>query len=796
MKKIFLQTKMPDYFVALDLETTGIDREKDKIIEIGAIKFDQNRVIDRFETLINPEMPIPQIASFITGIYAQDTENAPLIQDQIASLKEFIGDYPIIGHFVHFDTEFLAANGLPLNNAIFDTFYLSTILLPNLSSYSLETISRQFNFQHENKHRAADDALASMHLFRIILEQISAIEPTKKSEIKTLLTKSTWSAAQLFTEEKFSHNKESSLNRIEIEKSEIEITENESSKKILNSLQENQNLIIEDNFSENNLSKILIPVAKYANENPEAKFLLLINSLNKKIKPIEKLLTKIQEKHNPNLHSVFISNCENYLDEKLFTEFLKKETFNDSESSLILKIILQLKSSKHKFIHEIKLSDEEYAIFQTLSCTSENDSFLKILKEKNTANLKITSYKNFIDILTKTQIEAPEFTHLIITQAGKFKKQIQLQSTEQVKIDDFINIIKTSKLDTQSKDQLASKFEIAFGLSGIFFETESLIQKNNYQIDLTNDHLNQKQFQQIIESLKNAYQEAIEKLELQNQKSTSHLISQNFKKFLKIIEKISDPLYAKHLVKQKSSMIFKSMNLQIIDHFSEFLEKKNPQILLSDSSLDINDNFNFTLKSLKLKIKFNKFKIPTSEVFINTIVDLPPPSAANFQEECENWLTNFFQENQQHTFILANSKRAMEQIFQTLKSKLDSQKFNIQGQNSTGSFGKIIENLDSGKINITIGSQILWQEIDLKTHQQSVLIIQKLPFEIISDPIIKHESQFLNNSFLELLLPQAVLKFKEIIRKFDSSHYPFEIFVLDQRLKTSKFGQNFLDNCK
>lgn len=138
--------------VSLDIETSGLSKEKDKIIEIGLIKFKGEEIIDSFKSLINPEIEVPYEVLSITGIKQSELKKAPKFQELRDKIKQFINNYPIVGHNIKFDLDFLEANGLKINNQFYDTWQLSLILLPNLPTYSLEFLA---NFLKINPPREA-----------------------------------------------------------------------------------------------------------------------------------------------------------------------------------------------------------------------------------------------------------------------------------------------------------------------------------------------------------------------------------------------------------------------------------------------------------------------------------------------------------------------------------------------------------------------------------------------------------------------------------------------------------------
>ncbi|PIQ79806.1 hypothetical protein COV81_00820 [Candidatus Peregrinibacteria bacterium CG11_big_fil_rev_8_21_14_0_20_41_10] len=151
-------------FICLDIETTGFSYEDDQIIEIAAVKFSGDNQIDTFQTLIYTEQAIPIIVQDLTGIKNTMLAGKPLLADVKAQLLDFVGNYPIIGHNINFDLDFLGTKGIVIPGKRIDTFPMSQTLVPNAISYSLETLSYHL-VTHQPTHRALDDVLANIELF-------------------------------------------------------------------------------------------------------------------------------------------------------------------------------------------------------------------------------------------------------------------------------------------------------------------------------------------------------------------------------------------------------------------------------------------------------------------------------------------------------------------------------------------------------------------------------------------------------------------------------------------------------
>jgi predicted DnaQ family exonuclease/DinG family helicase len=191
---------MPQTYVALDLETTGLDPDHDAITEIGAVKFCADEVLDTFSTFVNPGRAIPFAITELTGIRDEDVADAPSLHDILPSLSRFVGGHTVIGHSVEFDMAFLNRHGCLTENDILDTFELSTVLITHADRYSLESLSLLLGIELEQAHRALDDAQASHRLFYALLRRAASLPPRVLKEIVGHGERVNWQAAAFFRE--------------------------------------------------------------------------------------------------------------------------------------------------------------------------------------------------------------------------------------------------------------------------------------------------------------------------------------------------------------------------------------------------------------------------------------------------------------------------------------------------------------------------------------------------------------------------------------------------------------------
>ena len=165
------------FFTAFDLETTGLYPEKDRIIEIGAIKFNLDGDEYRFSGLIDPGISIPEGASRINGISDDMVKGKPSIDEILPGFVDFINDTAVIAHNIGFDAGFVNAEAEKLGivlkpNPCIDTVILGKIYFSGLYSYSLGKLSKALGINIENAHRAEDDAEACMKIFLKCIEKV------------------------------------------------------------------------------------------------------------------------------------------------------------------------------------------------------------------------------------------------------------------------------------------------------------------------------------------------------------------------------------------------------------------------------------------------------------------------------------------------------------------------------------------------------------------------------------------------------------------------------------------------
>lgn len=184
--------------VSLDIESTGLDENREAIIEIAAVKFNGRRVEDEFNTLINPGKHIPDFITGLTGIDDAMVRQAPRLRDIAHELTAFVGDAPILGHNVKFDIRFLRKAGLFEFQQTLDTYELASVLLPAASRYNLGALGQQLGIPLPATHRALDDARVTHACYVRLLDLARELPLETLQEIVELGNYVDWDAGWAF----------------------------------------------------------------------------------------------------------------------------------------------------------------------------------------------------------------------------------------------------------------------------------------------------------------------------------------------------------------------------------------------------------------------------------------------------------------------------------------------------------------------------------------------------------------------------------------------------------------------
>ncbi|MFH1534069.1 MAG: exonuclease domain-containing protein [Nitrospirota bacterium] len=757
-------------FISLDLETTGFDPNNDKIIEFGAIKFDLNGEKERLQFLANPGTKLPDIITHITHITDEDLANAPQFSEKAEEIAAFIGDLPIVGHNIQFDTGFLRTNGIEIKNPEYDTCQLASILLPGLPSYSLEILSHQLKLEHEEKHRAIDDSIAAMELFMKLADHFSHLPTELIEKIKNLCKKTDWELKDFLLS-----IEPRDPRSFERENITAEFKPSPYLKKILETQDSTlieikppyQDLIKE--LSENIDKDSYISI-------PDQIFKQISDSLPKNIAKID--------------------SPSKYLSLKRLEEFEKKNHFEKYEFTTLLKLLIWKEQTETGHLSEIIFFNEEKTLIPSINIQANEDTeyFFKKALEKDKPSPAVCSHQYTIE-------KNPPARELIIINSEKFVQSIAFDNSHYLKLDVLLSQLRILG-ENETTQSLSSTSTIIFGLIGLLFEKYNDQNQYTARCEIKPDILASSTCKDLISSIANLI-ESSKKLvadpakavaEIKNEKNEIDL--QNWKSSLKALQ----DTFLKPNLEHNFIWIEKDFSENIVIRLYPYSTKESLQKIINNAgkftiiseNIDFNDDGAFTKDLLGLDKSTPLIKTGGKredlEIFITQ------DSSAE-RDSVEKFLESYLPERKGRTAIIFNSKQQLSTF--TLKLSKHLSNLNIKTVSQmTGSLGKLREQFKQDPNNsVLFVTPNFWE--NFKDHDLiDSIIIHKIPFDPPSVPYITATSKNYRNPFIEFQIPRAAFTLKKMINSLPNTAKQKEVVLLDSRLVEKDYGEVITENLK
>jgi len=184
-----------EHFVCIDCETTGLDVNQDRIIEVAVVHFSLTETFGSFESLIDPQISIPESSIAFHNITQEMVTGKPVIAAVLPAILELIGKRIVVGHGVGFDIEILALAaeraGIPCS--LRHNLYLDTLRMArhygDSPTNSLDQLRQHFNIEQEGWHRAMNDVIVNMEVFKYLAKRFRTTEQLFETLSKPILMK-------------------------------------------------------------------------------------------------------------------------------------------------------------------------------------------------------------------------------------------------------------------------------------------------------------------------------------------------------------------------------------------------------------------------------------------------------------------------------------------------------------------------------------------------------------------------------------------------------------------------------
>ncbi|MHB1126422.1 MAG: helicase C-terminal domain-containing protein [Bacillota bacterium] len=471
------QIPLPRSFVAIDLETTGLEAGVDQIIEVGAVKVTGDQVCE-FHSLVSGSVSIPWHITRLTGISDDMLIQAPQWPDIQDRLQEFIGDCLLVGHRPAFDLGFLQAAGLGLPNPVLDTAELGRMLIPGLGNWTLAHLAHRLAVHPARHHRALDDARTAADVIRALASILGTYPPPVLQYLYNLadgmeqamvdfiqgsireilkifpdakLGQSMWflpapkMGKNLFSQEQLRSQKEGDFKLPEdqiahvlegnttlagiIPDFESRPQQSAMLKEVSRAFNQRQHLIVEAGTGTGKSLGYLIPAAWWASSAGQ-RVVVATHTINLQEQLLSKDIPMVERILDCTLRAVLVKGRNNYLCLRKFQQAVQDQrNSNSEENKLLIRLLLWLTSTERGDRGEIALNAQEMEIWLLYAadgetCLSthcpwyERDCFVtRLRRQSEQAHLLIVNHSLLLTDAKMDNQVLPEYRRLIIDEA-------------------------------------------------------------------------------------------------------------------------------------------------------------------------------------------------------------------------------------------------------------------------------------------------------------------------------------------------------------------------------------------
>lgn len=798
---------MSEKYAVVDLETTGPNPQRDKIIQIGVVLIDDGKITDQFAQDINPECALPIHIANLTGITDRQLKSAPLFEEVAPLIYALIQNRVFIAHNINFDYQFLkyhfAQANINFDEDGIDTVELTQILYPTLESYRLEDIAKVFELTHSNSHQADSDAYATAALYLKLSEKANRLPKYLLGQLSDLAAELSYQTSTFFQSaylsSTISQQPYVAVNGLLLKKINVNHVK-----------AKNKPLILDEVLSRFKMEKRSIQaemIAYLAERKILPNFIEAPSGIGKTFAYLFSILNRIEkgqrlvvstetkllqsqlvDEELPKILEMFgikgtlLKSKQNYLNLTALKKNLKIAT-GKRTSIYQMGVLVWLLETETGDLDELNNLDLTHNFFESVRYSKDSsinqfgeyDFYHRITAQILHSTILITNHAYLLECL-KQKPELFSNDILLIDEAHQWLRAIEQTQEIRINLASLLKQLeqeafeKDNELQLRIIDTLKVTFNELMTTDTTYFDEEWFIENNSLVESLTiylNDLLSVgteyvDDVEQILDFFKPNQLEKVKWIA----ETAPFTIAENCLDVSKVNEWLtffSEQIFISATLSFNQATDF-FPKLLGIQHY-EFMQfdstiYRNQQLWVADDSPDI---LNLSTK------EYSRFICQV----IYDLIDLKRP-----------------------ILLLFTSQELLKQTYYHLENQLRTAVF---AQGITGSNSRILKRFRYADEAILLATSSFWEGVDFPEFEKSILVITRLPFEQPENPFVKRmtlvQEQLFNNAFGDYTLPMATLKLRQAFgRNLRHQKQKSAIVMLDKRLITKGYGKRIINN--
>ncbi|WP_404442415.1 hypothetical protein LG307_12600 [Sutcliffiella horikoshii] len=823
---------MKQRFVVLDLETTGnTPKKNDKIIQVGAVLIEDGEIVERFASFVNPQCTIPPFIEQLTNINQEMVDRAPTFAQIAPMLCEMLRGSSLVAHNVPFDLSFLQhelkASGHPtFSGNTFDTVELARILLPTQKSYKLTDLSIFYKLNHDNPHRADSDAEATAIVFLKLLEKIQKLPSITIRQLHTFLHSMKSDIHLLFQEKGVSASLSHVLydEKLAIRKVSQQPIEEQAITKsnLLTKVKGQLNLFDKDlsalldarqhglleippSYKLHTFGALLFALVNNKKVVISATTLETKNALEKQVSSLSNkaafLLSEIKGKYY-------------YLSLARFVTVLAENDDNYDAVLTKAQILVWLTETETGDMQELSLSSGGRLLWDSINCSygvSINESeeelcfYVRAKNRVENASIVFTNHMFLAKEIWKPEAFM-QIEHFLVEDASAFHQSVSRFLGKEISYLDLyfaLSRLKETPVVQQAKEELDEAFRLI--RSYCLLRTKTGQSRVIYRYDVLKEK--SPGWYAVLEAAQRLYMKLTEVLLSMEKEAEATALKQmrdTFNALLFSDDHQSLNWFDVHIKGARNSVTIHEQPLDVSHNLAEKFYQQKSSVLFISPALSVDNNFDYMLEELGLTdfypktISVENAGTDYPGVFIPT--DMPAITRGKneaFNEIAAMQLLELLEDRGGRILVTFSSLEMLSSVYQAIKSLPNAFETVVVSQSSmSGGKQKILKAAANFEKAILLVTNGFLEEINLQGEKIDTLVVMRLPFKSMDEPVMAAKISTIEsqgrNSFADVSLPIAVLRFKTMISQFLEAEGPKEIFIFDKRVVEKRYGNSFL----
>lgn len=880
-------TSAPEAFVAFDLETTGLSPKTDRILEIGAVRYDRElRRIDELQLIVDPGVPIPLPVQRLVGLGAEDVRGAPTPVEGVAELADFCEGAALVVHGGVFDIHFctVLAPDAFANRLTFDTLDLARVLLPTADAHGLPHLSAQLGLPHDRPHRALSDAEATGALFTRLVDAARALPAETLAAMRRVAAQSEGPVAAFFevlvaearvlpprgrraaprgvtratdTSTSSDFAERAAAMRLEDAAAaafavggpldagdgfEYRDEQVQMARAVAQALERGRRFVVEAGTGVGKSLAYLVPLVLWADRH-ESRAVVATHTVNLQEQLADRDLPRLAALTRVPVPAALLKGRNHYISLRRWERFLARpdvhgQSVDADAIRFKLKVLVWLTQTATGDRSELHLSAEEETLWRRVASDREDClgsacanwgsrrcHMVAARVRAAEADIIVTNHALLLAGAERQGQVFPPYAALIVDEAHHLEAAATEQLGASLRGFDLALVLdrlpgRPGSASAQAIDRCREAGQRLFGdAKGLLIEELGGDGAHNGRIGLSTALREEARFLVLVKAARHAIGVLLDTATSLESSAAGDALQGDLlpqpraagEELLlaaaalrgiaasidRVICRPRDGFVAWLELRAEQSELHEAP-ISVAEPLRQLVYDRCDSVTLTSATMAVGDSFAFIRDRVGIGDGAEELALASPFDFLRQALcvlpeSIPPYDDAAHDPVIAELVGGIAERLDGHTLVLFTGYGPLRRVHGLLRERLERHGISLVGQGLDGTRRQILRSFLEDPRTVLLGTNSFWEGIDIPGERLRCVVIDKLPFAVPTDPLIRARTEGLRDPFLQYVLPMAVIGLRQGFGRLIRGRGDRGAVVLcDERLSRRDYGDVFL----